>query len=203
MTQEEIRALKARQRDYYRTGATLPISFRKEQLKKLYRAILAHETEITDALFADLGKSPYESFMCEIGITLTEISHMMKNAKKYARKRRVRTPLAQFPAKSYTVRVPYGNVLIMSPWNYPFLLTIEPLVTAIAAGNTAIVKPSAYAPATSALLERLIGECFPPEYVATVTGGREENAALLLLRADRALLLWLWRGALSFGAFAF
>ena len=184
MTEQEIRALKARQRDYYRTGATLSISFRKEQLKKLYRAILTHETEITDALFADLGKSPYESFMCEIGITLTEISHMMKNAKKYARKRRVRTPLAQFPAKSYTVRVPYGNVLIMSPWNYPFLLTIEPLVTAIAAGNTAIVKPSAYAPATSALLERLTRECFPPEYVATVTGGREENAALLQEKFD-------------------
>ena len=179
MTREEIRALRERQRNYYRTGATLPLSFRKEQLKKLYRVILSYETEITNALFSDLGKSRYESFMCEVGLTLTEISHMLKRLKGYTKKKKAKTPIAQFPAKSYTLRIPYGNVLIMSPWNYPFLLTIEPLVAAIAAGNTAIVKPSAYAPATSTLLEKIIGECFPPEYVSTVTGGRSENAALL------------------------
>ena len=117
--------------------------------------------------------------MCEAGLALTEIRHMIKSLRRYARPRRVKTPLAQFPAKSYTVRLPYGNTLIMSPWNYPFLLTVEPLANAIAAGNTAIVKPSAYAPKTSALIESLLKECFPPEYVATVTGGRAENAALL------------------------
>lgn len=179
MTEKEIGALAAKQREFYRTGATLSLAFRRAQLERLYDAVKKHESEITDALRADLGKSAYEGFMCEAGLALTEIRFMMKHLKSYARKKRVKTPLAQFPAKSYTLRMPYGNVLIMSPWNYPFLLTVEPLANAIAAGNTAILKPSAYAPATSALLEKLLTECFPPEYVAVVTGGRAENAALL------------------------
>ncbi|MBE6656181.1 MAG: aldehyde dehydrogenase [Ruminococcaceae bacterium] len=179
MTEQEIHAILERQRAYYESGTTLSLSFRDKQLKRLYDAVKKYESEITDALCADLGKSRFEGFMCEAGLALTEISHMRKNLKRYAKKKRVRTPLSQFPAKSYTLRVPYGNVLIMSPWNYPFLLTIEPLADAIAAGNTAILKPSAYAPATSALLKKLLTECFSPEYVAVVTGGRAENQALL------------------------
>ena len=184
MTKEEIQDLLDKQREYYRSGATIPVKFRIEQLKKLYDAIKSYENEINDALKSDLGKSHYEGFMCESGFVLTEISYLIKHTKKLAKRKRVPTPLAQFRARSYKQPVPYGNTLIMSPWNYPFLLTIEPLADAIAAGNTAIVKPSAYSPATSKIVERIIKKCFAPEYVAVVTGGRAENAALLDQKFD-------------------
>ncbi len=179
MTQKEISALLARQRAYYKSGATLPVKFRVEQLKKLRDCILAREADILAALKADLGKSRLESYMCEIGMTLSELGHMIKHVKRYAKLQTVRTPISQFRSHSYRQPTPYGNVLIMSPWNYPFLLTLDPLVTAMAAGNTAVVKPSAYSPATSKLIAELVGACFPEEYVAVVTGGREENRALL------------------------
>ncbi len=184
MTAQEIKALLERQRAFYRSGATIPVAFRKEQLKKLYGAVQARRDEINEVLRADLGKSHYESFMCESGLVLTEISHMIRHVGRYARPKRVATPLAQFPSHSFRQSVPYGNTLIMSPWNYPFLLTLDPLANAIAAGNTVILKPSAYSPATSAVVEKLITECFPPEYVAVVTGGRAENAALLEQKFD-------------------
>ena len=136
------------------------------------------------ALAADLGKSGYESFMCETGLVQGEISLMLRHTGRLAKEHTVPTPLAQFAARSFRKFSPYGNVLIMSPWNYPLLLTLDPLADAIAAGNTAVVKPSAYAPATSALLAKMVGELFPPEYVAVVTGGREENAALLEEKFD-------------------
>ena len=184
MTKEEIESLVSAQREFYRSGATLPVSFRKEQLRKLYAAVKRYESEIKEALKADLGKSAYEAFMCESGLALTEISYMIKHVKAFAKRQKTRTPLAQFHSVSYRQATPYGNVLIMSPWNYPFLLTVEPLTDAIAAGNTAIVKPSAYSPATSAIVAKIIGECFPPEYVAAVTGGRAENTALLDQKFD-------------------
>ena len=172
------------QRAYFQSGATLPVPFRRAMLKRLYTAIQTREAEITAALQADLGKPAYESFMCEVGLSLTEITHMLRHLKGYAREHRVPTPLAQFPSRSFTKASPFGNVLIMSPWNYPFLLTMEPLTDAIAAGNTAVVKPSAYSPATSAVVKSIVEECFPPEYVAVVTGGRRENQALLEQRFD-------------------
>ncbi|MBQ9759938.1 MAG: aldehyde dehydrogenase [Clostridia bacterium] len=184
MTNQEIQSLLDKQRDYYRSGATLPVAFRIAQLKKLYATVKGYQNEINDALKSDLGKSHFEGFMCESGLVLTEISYMIKHTKKFAKRKTVRTPLAQFHSHSYKQPVPYGNTLIMSPWNYPFLLTVEPLANAIAAGNTAIVKPSAYSPATSKIVERIIGECFAPEYVVVVTGGRAENAALLDQRFD-------------------
>lgn len=172
------------QRKYFQSGATLPVKFRIEMLKRLYNAVKKYETEIGEALQEDLGKSDFEGFMCEVGLTLTEISYMIRHTKRFAKERIVYTPLAQFAARSYQKPSPYGNTLIMSPWNYPFLLTIDPLADAIAAGNTAIVKPSAYSPATSAIIEKIITECFEPEYVAVVTGGRKENAALLEQKFD-------------------
>ena len=172
------------QRNYFRTGKTLPVPFRIGMLKKLYHTIKKYEGEIAAALKSDLGKSEYEAFMCEIGMTLGELSYLIKHTKKFAAKQRVHTPLAQFAARSYKKRVPYGNVLIMSPWNYPFLLTMDPLADAIAAGNTAIVKPSAYSPATSKMIEKIVAECFAPEHIAVVTGGRKENAALLEQKFD-------------------
>ncbi len=184
MKDYEIRALLDKQRAYHATGATLPVSFRTAQLKKLYSAVKTHEAEIAAALKEDLGKSSYESFMSEVGMVLSEISHLTRHTKRYTKRRYVPTPLAQFHSASFAQNVPYGCTLIMSPWNYPFLLTIDPLATAIAAGNTAIVKPSAYSPSTSKVVEKIIAECFDPEYVAVVTGGREENAALLDLKFD-------------------
>lgn len=176
--------LLASQRKYFRSGVTLPVSFRIEMLQKLYRTIQKYEKEICLALTTDLGKSEFEGYMCEVGLVKTEISYMIRHIRRFASKKRVHTPLAQFASSSYKKPSPYGNVLIMSPWNYPFLLTIDPLADAIAAGNTAVVKPSAYSPATSAVIEKIISECFPPEYVMVVTGGRKENATLLQKKFD-------------------
>ena len=184
MTGAEIQTLLGKQREYYKSGATISVKFRIEQLKKLYAAVKKYETEVNDALSADLGKSHYEGFMCESGLVLSEISYMIRHTKRFAKRKTVYTPLAQFASHSFKQPVPYGNTLIMSPWNYPFLLTIDPLADAIAAGNTAIVKPSAYSPATSRIIEKIITECFNPEYVAVVTGGRAENAALLKQKFD-------------------
>ena len=179
-----IEEILRKQRSYFQSGATLPVNFRVSMLKKLLAAVNKYEKEIGDALTADLGKSDFEGFICEIGLVRSEISHMIKHVKRYAKEKTVYTPITQFASRSYTQRCPYGNVLIMSPWNYPFLLTIDPLANAIAAGNTAVVKPSAYSPATGKLIEKLIGECFDPEYIAVVTGGRQENAALLEQKFD-------------------
>ncbi len=172
------------QRRYFRSGATLPVAFRVKQLKILYSAIRENQQALADALHADLGKSDYEGFMCEIGLTLTEIRYMIRHCRKFAGEQTVPTPLAQFASRSYRKPSPYGNTLIMSPWNYPLLLTLEPLADAIAAGNTAIVKPSAYSPATSRVLADMLAACFPPEYVAVITGGRKENAELLTKKFD-------------------
>jgi len=184
MTQTNLEYLIQKQKAYFESGETLPVKFRIAMLKKLYNAILQHETEINLALTADLGKSEFEGFMCETGLVLTELSYMIKHVKRFAKPHRVATPVAQFASVSYKQPSPYGNVLIMSPWNYPFLLTMDPLVDAIAAGNTAIVKPSAYSPATGAIIEKILTECFPTDYVAVVTGGRKENAALLEQKFD-------------------
>ena len=184
MTSTDIKSLLEKQKIYYKSGVTIPVSFRIDQLKKLYAAVKKYETEINNALTADLGKSHYEGFMCESGLVLSEISYMLRHTRRFAKRKTVHTPLSQFASHSYVQPVPYGNTLIMSPWNYPFLLTIDPLANAIAAGNTAIIKPSAYSPATGKIVEKIIFECFPPEYVAVVTGGREENAALLDQKFD-------------------
>ena len=184
MSTQNIDDILEAQRKYFASGATLPVSFRIAMLKKLYAAVKKYETEIEKALTADLGKSDFEGFMCEVGLVLSEISYMIKHTKKFAKNHRVHTPLAQFASSSYKKPSPYGNTLIMSPWNYPFLLTLDPLADAIAAGNTAIVKPSAYSPATSEIIAKIIGECFPKEYVAVITGGRKENSALLEKKFD-------------------
>lgn len=168
-----------KQQEYFKTGETLSIKFRIEQLRKLKKAIEDKEDKIAAALKSDLGKSKYESYMCEIGMVLSELSYMIKHIKKFAKKKRVHTPLAQFHSVSYRQPGPYGNVLIMSPWNYPFLLTIDPLINAIAAGNTIVVKPSAYSPATGEIVKEIIEECFDFRYVAVVMGGRKENETLL------------------------
>ena len=179
MTEQEIKDLVTRQRKYFQTGATLPVSVRVDALKRLYGVISGCEKEIHTALKRDLGKSGFESYMCETGQVLEEISYMLKHIHRFSREKNVRTPLAQFHSRSFKKPSPYGVTLIMSPWNYPFMLTLSPLVDALAAGNTAVVKPSAYSPHTSDVILQILSQCFDPEYVAVVTGGRAENTCLL------------------------
>lgn len=185
MEKSQIEALLEKQREYFSSGATLPAGARIAALKKLKSTIIAREKDIFEALKIDLGKSGFESYMCEVGMTLSEISYMLKHIRSFSRDKRVPTPPAQYVAKSYIKKCPYGCTLIMSPWNYPFMLSLDSLVDAVAAGNTVILKPSAYSPATSALLSEIISETFPEEYVAVVLGGRAENSALLDMPFDK------------------
>ncbi len=184
MEQSAISALVARQRAWFRTGATLDLDRREKALDALRRAIETREADINRALEQDLGKCPFESYFSETGMVLSELSFQRKHLRRWARPQTVPTPLAQFHARSYRLPSPRGVCLIMSPWNYPLLLTLDPLIDALAAGNTAILKPSAYAPNTARLLEELIADTFDPEYVSVVTGGREENQSLLSERFD-------------------
>lgn len=180
----DIPALVSRQREYFLGGATLEPSERKESLLRLQKAILAREKEIAEALHADLRKSPFESYMSETGMVLDELRYIAKHLEKWAKPKRVPTPLSQFPSRSFICKEPYGVTLVMSPWNYPFLLSLDPLIGSIAAGNCVILKPSAYAPHTSHLLADLISSVFSPAHVAVVEGGREENSSLLEQRFD-------------------
>lgn len=179
MTETEIRQIVENQRTYFYTGATLPLSHRIEALKKIQSYILTHEAEIGKAIRKDLGKSDFESYMCETGLVLSEITYMLKHIRSFAKEKNVLTPLVQFHSRSFKKPSPYGVALIMSPWNYPFLLTIDPLIDALAAGNTVVLKPSAYSPYTSAVIQSMIEECFDTRYVAVITGGRAENTCLL------------------------
>ena len=179
MDQKELLEKLARQRAWFAAGNTRPVSARLDALRRLKTAILEMEGEINAAHRADLGKSPSEAYMCETGMVLSELSHMLRHAKGYARRRRAATPLAQFHAASYTLPCPYGTALIMSPWNYPLMLALEPAIDAIAAGNTVVIKPSAYSPETSRVLDELVSRALPPEWAFVVTGGRAENAMLL------------------------
>ena len=163
MNQAEIAEIVEKQRSFFRSGATLDVRYRIKALKKLLKWLDANEEAVALALEADLGKSPLESYMCETGMVRSEISYMLRHIRKFAKERTVTTPLGQFPSRSYRKPMPYGVSLIMSPWNYPFMLSVEPLVDAIAAGNTVVLKPSAYSPATGALLGQMIGQLFPAE----------------------------------------
>ncbi len=180
----QIASVVAEQRAYFAAGKTRSAAFRRNALAALRKALCARETELCAALQADLHKSAFESYMCEIGLVLEEIDYMQQHLARLMRPRRAKTPLAQFAAKSFVVSEPLGVALIMSPWNYPLLLSLDPLVGAIAAGCCAVVKPSAYAPATSRVLQELLSGCFAPEYIAVVEGGRAENTALLEQKFD-------------------
>ena len=184
MTEQEIKDILQQQNHFFSSGKTIPAEFRLKQLESLKEAMIRHEADLAAALKEDLGKSRMESYMCEIGLTLSELTWMQKHLRSLMRSKRVFTPAAQFAAKSFRSPSPYGTVLIMSPWNYPVLLTLDPLIDAIAAGNTAVVKPSAYAPCTFDVMKTMIEECFPAHYVAVVDGGRAENQALLQQRFD-------------------
>ena len=173
-----------RQKEYFRTGETKNVAFRLAQLERMQDWIGKNEEAIMEALHKDLHKAPFEAYATEIGIVKEEIRYTLKHLRGWARPKRVPTPITQFPSRSFIYSEPYGTVLIMSPWNYPFQLTIAPLVGALSAGNCAVVKPSAYSSATSALIARMIKELFPQKYVTVIEGGRKENEALLSEKFD-------------------
>ncbi|WP_106766854.1 aldehyde dehydrogenase [Paenibacillus faecalis] len=172
------------QRRYFKTGATRDVNFRIEQLKKLRAALIAKEDEVIDALRKDLNKSEQEAFSTEIGIVYKEMSHIIKNIRKWAKPRRVRTALTHVGSRGKIHPEPYGTVLIIAPWNYPWQLAIAPLIGALAAGNTAIIKPSELTPAVSRVISSLIKETFPEQYVAVVEGGPETSTRLLEQQLD-------------------
>ena len=171
-------------RAYFEAGRTLDPAARIESLRALEAAIRASEGEICQALQADLGKAPLEAYMTEVGMVLEELRYQIRHVRAFSRPRRVRTPLMHFPAVSRVYPEPYGLVLVMAPWNYPFQLSLEPLIGALAAGNCVVLKPSNYAPHTARAMEALLTRALPRELVRVVQGGRKENAALLDTRFD-------------------
>lgn len=180
----DYKSILEKQRRYFESGKTISYQGRKVELQLLKAAIELHEQEILEALHEDLGKSSTEGYMSEVGLTLSAIDWQIRHLKRNALAKNHPTPLHQFVSSSQTVPVPYGNVLIMAPWNYPFLLAIEPLAQAIAAGNTAIVKTGHAAKATNAVIEKMIQMIYPPEFVCAAPGGREVISELLDLKFD-------------------
>lgn len=184
MTEQEITGILDKQRTYFRSGASLPYETRKQNLNAMRASLLRYEEKLNEALKTDLGKSGLESYFCEVGLTLAKLDWTIKHLRRLMRREHFMTPLVQFDARCFTSPSPYGNVLIISPWNYPVLLTLEPMVYALAAGNTVILKPSAYAPNVSEVIVEMIKETFPAELVTVVTGGRAENQSLLKQKFD-------------------
>lgn len=179
-----ISLLVQKQRDYFKSGATLPLSFRKAQMKKLLNAIEQHETEIFQALKEDLSKSEFETFGSETNPVQHDLKLALKKIRRWTKARRVKGSMSFAPVKAFVSPRPLGNTLIISPWNYPFSLTLQPLVGAIAAGCTAIVKPSEFSESVTKILKTIIEECFQPEYIAVLDGGAEISAELLKHKFD-------------------
>ncbi|MCL2246286.1 MAG: aldehyde dehydrogenase [Lentimicrobiaceae bacterium] len=169
---------------FFATGCTKDLQFRIESLRRLERWIRAHNEDIFAALKHDLNKSSFETYATETGVVLDEVKFALKHIRSWSKPKRVPSNLKNFPASGRIYPEPYGVALIMSPWNYPFNLTLTPVIAAVAAGNCAIVKPSAYSPATSSLVARLCREVFNSAHVTVVEGGRTENQALLDERYD-------------------
>lgn len=184
MDKDKLLNIAQTQRRFFLTGATKDISFRIKQLRVLKAAVEKNEPELLATLKADLGKPATEAYVAEIAETIFDIDYALKNIKRWTRMQKVRTPFILFPADSYIYPEPYGTVLIISPWNYPFKLAASPLVGAIAAGNCAVVKPSELSQKTSQLVAKIIEENFAPEYVSVIQGGREEAQTLLFQKFD-------------------
>lgn len=183
-SQECINTILASQKQYFNTGATLSVDFRKEQLHKLAQALEQFEKPLADALWTDLHKSFQEAYLTEIGLVKAEIREHLKGLGRWARRKRVHTPLTLFPSSSFVVKEPLGCALIVSPWNYPVQLLLNPLVGAISAGCTVVLKPSPYVPNVSTVLEQMIKSVFNEKYVAVVQGNREVNKILFSSRFD-------------------
>jgi aldehyde dehydrogenase (NAD+) len=184
MNTQEIPGIIKKQKEYFNTGETRDITFRIRSLKLLRQAIRGNEDRILDALYKDLHKSGFESYASEIGIIFPEIDYAIRHMRKWARTERVSTPIIHFLSRSYVYKQPYGTVLIIGPWNYPFQLTISPLVAALAAGNTAVIKPSELSPHTSTVIADIVRETYPEHHITVVEGGIDESRTLLSERFD-------------------
>lgn len=171
-------------RDFFQTQSTKDIKFRKKYLKALKKSIKKHEPDILDALKSDLGKNKVEAYATEVGFVMKELSYIIKELKNWAKTKSVTTPMMQFPAKSFIKYEPYGTVLIIGPFNYPFQLVMSPLIGALAAGNCAVVKPSEMTPQTSMVVQEILEEVFPPDYVKVIQGEKEVTSQLLDERFD-------------------
>lgn len=180
----DVHEIVEKQQAFFQSKATLSLEFRLEMLRKLQNSIIENKIDIEIALIKDMNKCKTEVYMTEIGIILNEIRFHIKNLKQWMKNKKVLTPSEQLPAKSFISPHPLGVVLIMSPWNYPVQLSLEPLVGAISAGCTAILKPSSYTTATSKILAKILMDTYPAEYITTVLGGREENSNLLKQKFD-------------------
>ena len=172
------------QRVFFRSGKTLNVEFRIEQLKKLRKAIIDNEEKFSQALYNDLRKSKFEAYGTEIGIVLAEIDDALTNIRSWVKPQAVSTPLIHFKASSQVYSDPYGVVLIISPWNYPFQLLLAPLVGAIAAGNCSVLKPSEVAPHTSSIITEIISNTFDPKYIVSIEGDAQTTQELLKNKFD-------------------
>ena len=181
---EKIQQIAEAQRAYFRSGVTLDLAFRRQALRMLAAALDKWEKPLADALWSDLHKSYEEAYLTEISIVKGEVRNHLKNLERWAKPRRVDTPLKMMPSRSRIISEPLGSTLIISPWNYPVQLLLNPLVGALSSGCTAVLKPSPYVPEVSRVLQQMIEDTFAPEYVAVVQGNRELNAALLDCRWD-------------------
>lgn len=184
MIPEQIQNTADRLRDYFFSGRTRDINFRIKQLRKLKKAIEKNETKIIQALNLDLGKPETEAYIAEIAIIIYEIETVIKQLKSWTKPEKVSTPFSLFPGSSYIYPEPYGVVLIVSPWNYPFQLAIAPLVGAISAGNCAVIKPSEISPNTSDVIAQLVENCFDPDYITVIEGAKKETQTLLSQKFD-------------------
>ncbi len=181
---EKIISISEAQKAYFRTGSTLEVKFRKDMLRKFLTAMEKWEGRLAEALWTDLHKSYEEAYLTEISIVKAEIRTHLRNVGRWAARRKARTPLKLFPSRSHIVKEPLGCSLIISPWNYPVQLLLNPLVGAISSGCTAVLKPSPYVPTVSKVIENMISETFDKRYIAVVQGNRDVNKALLDLRWD-------------------
>lgn len=179
-----MKSLIEKQREYFFSGATRPYSFRVEQLKKLRSMIKQYEADIFHVLKADLNKSEHEAFTTEIGILYNEIDFMLKHLKDWMKDEEVPAPLTHKGTKSFLTHEPYGVVLNISPWNYPIQLSLMPVIGAIAAGNTVIIKPSELAIHSSKLINEMITQTFDSQYITVIEGGKETTEKLLNEKLD-------------------
>lgn len=190
-----IGEIRAKQESYFRSGATLDVRTRKANLVAFEKAVLKWEKPLCEALWKDLHKSYEESYIAEVSILLGEIRTHIRNVGKWTRPQRRPTPMKLFPSRSKIISEPLGTALIISPWNYPVQLLLTPLVGVISSGCTAVLKPSPYVPEVSDVIEKMIRDTFPEEYVAVVQGDRDVNTALLEQRWDMIF----FTGSPSFG----
>ena len=185
-TETEISNIVAMQRKFFRTGATLPVKWRIQQLKKLKAAVMAHETEFLEALATDLGRSRVEAYLCDVGPIITEINEMISGLRRWSRPEVHFSGLMCFPSLFTKVyKVPYGVSLVISPFNFPILLTIGVVAAAMCGGNTAVIKTSSKSAASTAVLKRFFAEVFPPEYITLIDGGHDVADMCLAQRFDK------------------